>query len=264
MRSKLTEQRYVYGLLDSSETVTVSVVDTDGDAVALDDNSCVELIVRGDGKSIYQWDTQNITTFPAAYTEIVWLMTDGTNYAQGSLLIGGFPDELITATQVNAEADQAIADAGLATSAELANIQTHGDSEWATVTGFATSLELSAVDAKIDTIDSNVDSIKSQTDKLTFTGSDVKVTLDGEEVTITAASISDIQNGLATSTLLELAVKLLRTSYRKVAPNIIELYDTGVDVTNITTETPIETWELFDNSGDPTLTDIYYFNRTTA
>jgi len=143
MRSKITEQRYIYGLLDSSETVTISVVDVSGDAVAVDSDSCVELVARGDGKSIYQWDTQNITTFPAAYTEIVWLMTDGTNYAQGSVLFGGYPDSnsTLTPAQVNEQADLALTDYGAATGTELAAVQSHGDSNWLTadISGVATS-----------------------------------------------------------------------------------------------------------------------------
>jgi len=82
--------------------------------------------------------------------------------------------------------------------------------------------------------------------------------------TVLAMEIREQHESGGSPDQLDLAVKLLRTSYRKVAPNTIELYDTGVDVTNITTETPIETWELFDSNGDPTLTNIYYFNRTTS
>lgn len=126
MRSQISEQRYIYGLLASSEIVTISVVDVAGDAVLLDDDSCTELLVRGDGKSVYQWDTQNIEELPSSFTEIVWLMTDGTNYAQGSMILGGYPDSVdttvssrstLTAAQVNEQADIAIADAGLATAA---------------------------------------------------------------------------------------------------------------------------------------------------
>ena len=60
-----------------------------------------------------------------------------------------------------------------------------------------------------------------------------------------------------------LCVKLLRNPWRKVAPNTIELYNIDVDVTNITTEEPIESWELFDSDEEETLTNVYYMNRVS-
>ena len=49
-----------------------------------------------------------------------------------------------TPAQVNAECDTAISDAALATSAELAAVQTHGDSEWSTadVSALATDADM--------------------------------------------------------------------------------------------------------------------------
>ena len=86
-----------------------------------------------DGKSIYQWNTQNITTFPAIYTELIWLMTDGTNYAQGSMLFGGWPDDDVTTDSASREASKA--------------------------TGFATAAEQTTQGTKIDTINTNVTSL---------------------------------------------------------------------------------------------------------
>ena len=53
----------------------------------------------------------------------------------------------LTAAQVNAECDTAISDAALATSAELADVQTHGDSEWSTAD--VSALATSAVQSQI-------------------------------------------------------------------------------------------------------------------
>lgn len=95
---------------------------------------------------------------------------------------------------------------GAATPADLGDLQTHGDSNWATATGFATSAALAAVGDKVEAIledtsvtgvvmagytapdNEGIAAIKSQTDKLAFVGGDVKATLDGEKVAATLAA----------------------------------------------------------------------------
>lgn len=79
----------------------------------------------------------------------------------------------------------------------------------ADVSGLATAAALTAVSGKIDTVDDFLDTeiaaIKAQTDKLTFTGTDLQVTLDGEAVAVSdktgfslvASDITSIRSGLA-------------------------------------------------------------------
>jgi len=52
----------------------------------------------------------------------------------------------------------------------------------------ATSMQTAAILDAVGVVDTVVDAIKAKTDGLNFTGTDVKATLDGEEVTPTAAS----------------------------------------------------------------------------
>lgn len=95
---------------------------------------------------------------------------------------------------------------GLATASQLSTLQSHGDSNWTTATGFATSAALAAVGDKVEAIledtsitgvvmagytapdNEGIAAIKSQTDKLAFVGGDVKATLDGEKVAATLAA----------------------------------------------------------------------------
>lgn len=73
------------------------------------------------------------------------------------------------------------------TTDSLEAIRDRGDAAWDTATGFSTH---SAADVKaaIEAAGSHLTLIKAKTDGLNFTGTDVKATLDGEEVTPTAAS----------------------------------------------------------------------------
>ncbi len=84
---------------------------------------------------------------------------------------------LPTDADVNAACDSALADYDAPTKAEM-------DSAFATTNGYLDT-EVAAILAAVDT---EVAAIKAKTDGLNFTGTDVKATLDGEEVTPTAAS----------------------------------------------------------------------------
>ena len=63
----------------------------------------------------------------------------------------------------------------------------------ATLAGQATIVAaLSSLDGKVDTVDSIVDAIKAVTDLFSFTGNDVKCTLDGETVSVSAINASSV------------------------------------------------------------------------
>jgi hypothetical protein len=144
----------------------------------------------------------------------------------------------------------------------------------APITGYATESNLNLRTLLAANYATDAKQVTAQNDLDLLTGADgvTLATLQanyapakaGNEMALTSTAISAIKSGLATLANQELTLMLLRNSWRKVAPNIIEVYALGVDVTNITDEIPVETWELFDNDGEPTLNNIYYFNRVTS
>jgi hypothetical protein len=73
------------------------------------------------------------------------------------------------------------------TTDSLEAIRDRGDAAWLTGSGWSTH---SAADVKtaLEAAGTHLTLIKTKTDGLNFTGTDVKATLDGEEVTPTAAS----------------------------------------------------------------------------
>jgi hypothetical protein len=93
---------------------------------------------------------------------------------------------------------------------------------------FSTPAFVDYIDASISTVDTVVDAIKAKTDGLNFTGTDVKATLDGEEVVTDAASRTASKadvSGLAT------------------AANLATV-DTVVDAIKVTTDKVDDTLEL--------------------
>lgn len=84
---------------------------------------------------------------------------------------------LPTDADVNAACDSALSDYDAPTKAEM-------DSAFATTNGYLDTEVASILEA----VDTEVAAIKAKTDGLNFTGTDVKATLDSEEVTPTAAS----------------------------------------------------------------------------
>ncbi len=115
------------------------------------------------------------------------VLTAGTNIALAKGVgVTGFTD--LSAAQVNAEVDTALADYDAPTNTEmiaaftqikgatwettdtLEAIRDRGDAAWITATGFATAASLTTVEGKIDTIDGIVDSILVDTAEIGAAG----------------------------------------------------------------------------------------------
>jgi hypothetical protein len=123
----------------------------------------------------------------------------------------------------------------------------------------------------------SVSAIKAQTDKMNFTGTDIKATLDGEEViTDTAsrdASKADVSN-LATSTEVSLIPKLSHdynisgyTAKDGSAGNaLLDAKDALIGNSEVVNEqfllkrtdnSPLQTFDLFDSTGTPTSSNAF-------
>lgn len=78
---------WVAGELTPGGTVTITLYDSNGDSVPLDDTSCEEV-----DTGFYRWSTVNITTFPDPAQEFLWVMFDGNRRDYGMVTIGVTPD----------------------------------------------------------------------------------------------------------------------------------------------------------------------------
>jgi uncharacterized protein YacL (UPF0231 family) len=97
-----------------------------------------------------------------------------------------------------------------ASKADISNLARQSD-----VAGIATSTHLQEVEDKVDAVDTVADAIKLKTDGLNFIGTDVKATLDGEEVTTNMASRNASKadvSALATAAALTSAESNIRGS----------------------------------------------------
>jgi hypothetical protein len=139
-----------------------------------------------------QWDGSTVPVFPA-------------NFASLGINASGHVSRVTLVDTCTQNSDMRGTD-GAATPADLGDLQTHGDTNWTTATGFATSAALAAVGDKVEAIledtsitgvvmagytapdNEGIAAIKAQTDKLAFVGGDVKATLDGEKVAATLAA----------------------------------------------------------------------------
>lgn len=62
----------------------------------------------------------------------------------------------------------------------------------------------------------------------------------------------------------ELLLKLLRNPFAKVSPNVVKLYEAGVDPLDPGAASPVEEWELYNDLGEPTLDGpVRYMKRIT-
>lgn len=95
--------------------------------------------------------------------------------------------------------------------APISDVPTVAEFEARTVpaASIATSMQTAAILDAVGVVDTVVDAIKAKTDGLNFTGTDVKATLDGEEVTPTAASKTGYSLTTAPPTAGEIADAVL-------------------------------------------------------
>ena len=91
MRYKLTEGAYILAKFPTGSTVTITLYKlSDSSSVTLSSNSMSEVGSTG----VFKWNSSDITTQPTAYTEYLWVATDGTLSQYGKVALGGFPDNL--------------------------------------------------------------------------------------------------------------------------------------------------------------------------
>lgn len=130
MRYSLTEGCTILGKFTNGDTVTISLYKlSDSSSVTLISNSCSQISTTG----VFKWASTNITTQPTAFTEYVWIMTNGTTSQYGKIVLGGYPDnadmkisDIPTAVENRQEMDS--------NSTKLANLDTTISSRMATFT----------------------------------------------------------------------------------------------------------------------------------
>ncbi len=122
-----------------------------------------------------------------------------------------------------------------ASKADVSNLARQSD-----VLGIATASHLQEVEDKVDAVDTIVDAIKPQTDKLTFSGTDVKATLDNETVTTDVASRNASKadvSGLATAAALASVESAIRGADSR---DLTQVYDasgtTGISALQATAD----------------------------
>lgn len=98
MRYKLSENTYILGRFPSGSTVTITLYDlSDNSIVSLSSNACQEVGTTG----IFKWSTANIASQPTTRKEYLWVMSDGTVSSLGKIVLGGYPDDILSSSQVS-------------------------------------------------------------------------------------------------------------------------------------------------------------------
>jgi len=182
MRYQIAEDPYILCKFDSGDTVTIALYDlSDDSSEGLDSASMSEIGSTG----VFKWSTSNITTTPSSRTEYLWIANNGTEYQYGKIVLGGYPENVdqalstmednirgaddddlkdisdeiaalndLSAAEVNAEVDTALADYDPPTKAEMD-------------AGFsAVDADLTTIEGKIDTVDTVVDGLDTNIDFL--------------------------------------------------------------------------------------------------
>ena len=91
MRYIKTEQPYILGRFSSGDTVNVSMYNLLDDSKVVDSESATEVGTTGYFK-------YHIVLNPAVKTEYLYLMSTGTDEHAGKIILGGYPEEIKTAT----------------------------------------------------------------------------------------------------------------------------------------------------------------------
>ena len=93
MRHTIAENNRVITKWDSGITPTITLYDlSDESIVGLNTANCNEVALTG----VYAWSSSNITTPPLVFTEYLWIVTDGASSQYGKLVLGGFPDTILS------------------------------------------------------------------------------------------------------------------------------------------------------------------------
>lgn len=166
----------VFAQFRTGDTVTIDVYDrTNNDAEVLTDDTCDEIGATG----IFEWSFADLQTQPAAPTQYVWVMTNqAAATSSGTIYAGGYPDDIGSPISLSGGEETL---AGM-----LASM-----SDYMGGLGFdSTTDSLMALAETLGIILGVADNIQLQTDQLDFVGTDVKATLDGEEVSADVVKIS--------------------------------------------------------------------------
>ena len=94
MRYSIQESTYILAVFNPGDTVTIDIYDLDTDTKVVDGASCSE--VAGTGVFKYKF-TQAITE----KKEYLWIMTNGTVYKYGKIVLGGWLDEVKDRVKTN-------------------------------------------------------------------------------------------------------------------------------------------------------------------
>jgi len=92
-RYQVGEAFTLVGSFVTGRTVTIALYNAQtGSAISLSSSSCTEIGSTG----TYRWPSSNLSSAISSYTEVIWIMTDGTSGAQekGFLAVGGYVDFL--------------------------------------------------------------------------------------------------------------------------------------------------------------------------
>ena len=93
---QLTEEWQAVGEFLPGRTITIALYDLEtGSAIALDSNSCTEIGSTG----YYVWSSDDITTPLAAFTKVLWVMSDAGNGDRDAdhLRVGGYVENVHSA-----------------------------------------------------------------------------------------------------------------------------------------------------------------------
>ena len=239
MRYKLNEPTYILGKFSAGATVTLALYDlSDESAVALTSNACNEVGVLG----VYSWSTANITTQPVARKEYLWVMADGTETQYGKIVLGGYPDNLDAAVSTRlAAVDYTAPD-----NAGIADLPTLVEIEASTVLAKKADIP---VGITVEDIEASVVLAKEVTVSSRLAAEDY-VPPDN-----TAISGLPTLSEIEASTIL--AKEETLNTVRKLTSNRVKLENNQLLIYDDNCIDIIKTYNLFDEDGDPNLTEVY-------
>jgi hypothetical protein len=276
MRYKLTEPTYILGKFSAGATVTLALYDlADESAVALTSNACNEVAALG----VYAWSTANITTQPVARKEYLWVMTDGTETQYGKIVLGGYPDELDAAVSSRLAAGSYVApdNAGIAALPTLAEIEESAVlAKAADVTAAESAIRggsetLESVKTAVENITVDNEAIADAVwdeEKIGHTG-DLKIIADNLDTPVSSRLAAEDYvppdntaiSGLPTLSEIEASTILAKeetlNTVRKLTSNRVKLENNQLLIYDDNCIDIIKTYNLFDEDGDPNLTEVY-------
>jgi len=93
MRYLEDESTYILGNFTTGDTVTITIYKLSDNSKVVDAVACTEISTTGRFKYSF---SQAVAT----KTEYLWIMTNSIEEQQGKIILGGYPDRILTATEV--------------------------------------------------------------------------------------------------------------------------------------------------------------------